>query len=151
MEAGDQLLSPADDQAIKAVVKDYEACWNRHDMDALSEHFADDAHWINIVGMYWPGKAAVVGAHKGLHSTFFRTTQQQLIDVSVRLIAPSVAIAVAYLQMEAFSPPDGSHRPAAGNRLSFVLVQRDGAWRIAHGHNTVVDPRARPFNPAKTG
>src|ERR1700761_7247540 len=105
MEGSAQPLGSADEEAIKAVVKGYVDCWNRHDMDALSELFADDTHWVNIVGMYWPGKSTVVGAHRGLHTTFFRTTQQQLIDVSVRRVAPSVAIAVAHLQMEAFTPP----------------------------------------------
>src|ERR1700683_4473578 len=117
---GVQQISPEDEQAIKGLVRGYEACWNRHDMAALSDLFADDAHWVNIVGMYWPGKGAVVGAHERLHSTFFRTTEQQLIDVTARSIAPGVAIAVAHLRMEAFTPPDGVHRPAAGNRLSFT-------------------------------
>jgi uncharacterized protein (TIGR02246 family) len=148
MERGAQQISPADDQAIKAVVRGYEACWNRHDMAALSELFADDAHWVNIVGMYWSGKAAVVRAHEGLHSTFFRTTEQALIDVTVRAIAPGVAIAVAHLKMGPFTPPDGVHRPAAGNRLSFTLTKQSGGWRIAHGHNTVIDPAAQPFDPA---
>jgi uncharacterized protein (TIGR02246 family) len=143
-----QALAPADEQAIRAVVKNYEACWNRHDMAAASELFADDAHWVNIVGMYWPGKPAVVAAHKTLHSTFFRTTEQALLDVTVRPIAPDVAVAVAHFQMGAFSPPDGVHRPAAGNRLSFMLAKRERQWRIVHGHNTVIDPAAQPFDPA---
>jgi Domain of unknown function (DUF4440) len=54
MEGGAPLVNPSDEQTIQAVVKAYEACWNRHDMAALAELFADDAHWVNIVGMYWP-------------------------------------------------------------------------------------------------
>jgi uncharacterized protein (TIGR02246 family) len=148
MEGGVQSIRPADELAIRAVVTGYEEYWNRHEMAAASELFADDAHWVNIVGMYWPGKSAVVGAHERLHRTFFRTTEQELRDVSVRQIAPDVAVAVAHFQMGAFTPPDGVHRPAAGNRLSFTLAKRQGQWRIVHGHNTVIDPVAQPFNPA---
>ena len=51
------LASSSDEQAIRSVVREYGASWNRHDMAALAELFADDAHWINIVGMHWPDKS----------------------------------------------------------------------------------------------
>jgi uncharacterized protein (TIGR02246 family) len=63
----------------------------------------------------------------------------------VRAIAPGVAVAVTQTEMGAFTPPDGARRPEAGNRMSFVLTRRDGRWQIAHGHNTVIDPVAQPF------
>jgi uncharacterized protein (TIGR02246 family) len=148
MEGAVQTIDPADDLAIKAVVGGYHESWNCHDMAALSELFADDAHWVNIVGMYWPGKSAVVGAHAALQRTFFRTTEQELIDVTVREIAPGVAVAVAHFRMGPFTPPDGVRRPAAGNRLSFTLVERNRRWLIVHGHNTVIDPAAQAFDPA---
>jgi len=28
-----------------------------------------------------------------------------------------------------------------------MLAKREGQWRIVHGHNTVIDPAAQPFNP----
>ena len=151
MEDAVHLIDRADDLAIKAVVRGYHECWNRHDMAALSELFEDDAHWVNIVGMYWPGKPAVVGAHEAMHKTFFKTTEQELIDVAARAIAPGVAIAVTHFRMGAFTPPDGVDRPAAGNRLSLTLTERNGRWRIAHGHNTVIEPTAQAFDPMARG
>jgi uncharacterized protein (TIGR02246 family) len=49
-------------------------------MKALAELFVDDAHWINIVGMHWPGKPAVVAGHAAYHRTFFRTTAIEMAD-----------------------------------------------------------------------
>ncbi len=148
---GGSSASPSDEQAIRAVLREYGACWNQHDMVSMAELFADDCHWVNIVGMHWPGKTAVVTGHEAIHRTFFRTTDIELADVEIRTIAPDVAAAVILLKVGPFAPPDGIPRPESKDRLSLVLTKRDGRWRIAHGHNTVIDPAAQPFDPVKRG
>jgi SnoaL-like domain len=64
------LVSASDEDAIRTAVEEYGAAWNRHDMAALAELFTDDADWVNIVGMHWPGKAAVGTGHEAFHRTF---------------------------------------------------------------------------------
>jgi uncharacterized protein (TIGR02246 family) len=144
---GVTAITPSDEQAIQTVLGEYGATWNRHDIGAMRELFADDAHWVTIVGWHWPGKTAVVAGHETIHGTFFQKTDIELLDVAIRAIAPGVAVAVVLLKVGPFTPPDGVPRPESEDRLSFVLTKREGRWRIAHGHNTVVDPRAKPFNP----
>ncbi len=148
---GALLVSTSDEEAIRTVVKEYGAAWNRHDMAALAELFTDDAHWINIVGMHWPGKSAVVTGHEAFHRTFFQTTDIELANIEIRAIAPGVAAAVVLLQVGPFTPPDGARRPASDDRLSLILTKREGCWRITQGHNTVIDPAAQPFDPVKSG
>ena len=143
--------SPPDEQAIRTVVAEYGTAWNRHDMGAMAKLFTDDAHWVNIVGWHWPGKAAVVTGHETIHRTFFQKTDIELADVEVRAIAPDVAAALVLLKVGPFTPPDGVRRPESEDRLSLVLTKRNGRWRITHGHNTVIDPRAKPFDPVKSG
>ena len=141
--------SPAnpDEQAIRGVVAEYGAAWNRHDMDAMATLFTDDAHWVNIVGWHWPGKAAVIAGHEAIHRSFFQKTAIELVAVEIRAIAPEVATALVLLKVGAFTPPDGVRRPESEDRLSLVLTKRDGRWRITHGHNTVIDPGAKPIDP----
>lgn len=145
--AGASPARPPDEQAIRAVVAEYGAAWNRHDMEAMAKLFTDDAHWINIVGWHWPGKAAVIAGHEAIHRAFFQETDIEITDVEIRAIAPGVATAVVLLKVGAFTPPDGAPRPESEDRLSLVLTKRDGRWRITQGHNTVIDPRAKAFNP----
>lgn len=33
--------------------------------------------------------------------------------------------------------------------LTMVFVHRDGKWRIAEGHNTIIDPQAAAHDPGK--
>jgi uncharacterized protein (TIGR02246 family) len=139
------------EEATGSVVKAYCEAWNAHDMRALAELFVDDAHWINIVGMHWPGKPAVVAGHAAYHQTFFRTTGIEMADVEIREISPDVTAAVILLKVDPFTPPDGIARPSSEDRLSLILTKRSGRWLIAHGHNTVIDHGAQRFDPVKTG
>ena len=148
---GGSTATNLDEQAIKDVLHGYGDAWNRHDMKALAELFTDDANWVNIVGMHWSGKAAVVRGHEAYHRTFFQTTDIELAETQIRALAPGVAAAVVLLKVGPFTPPDGIPRPKADNRLSLVLTKHGGQWRIAQGHNTVIDPGAQRFDPAKTG
>jgi uncharacterized protein (TIGR02246 family) len=141
----------SDELAIREVLKGYGDAWNRHDMKALAELFDDDAHWVNIVGMHWPGKAAVVRGHEAFHRAFFQTTDIEIADVQIRAIAPGVAAVVLLLKVGPFTPPDGVPRAESDDRLSLILTSHDARWRIAHGHNTVIDPGAQRFDPVKTG
>ena len=79
------------EEAIRNVVKAYCEAWNTHDMKGLAELFVDDAHWINIVGMHWPGRPAVVAGHAAYHQTFFRTTGIEMADMEIREISSDVA------------------------------------------------------------
>jgi uncharacterized protein (TIGR02246 family) len=138
------------EEAVGGVVKGYCEAWNTHDMRALAELFVDDAHWINIVGMHWPGKPAVVAGHAAYHQTFFRTTGIEMADVEIREISPDVTAAVILLEVDPFTPPDGIARPSSEDRLSLILTKRSGRWLIAHGHNTLIDHGAQRFDPVKT-
>ena len=135
---------------IRAVLTRYIEAWNRHEMNALTELLADDADWINIVGMHWRGKAAVIKGHEVYHRTIFQKTQLTITNSAIRAITPDVAVAVVTLKVGPFTPPDGKPRFGTEDRESFILVKRGGAWRITHGHNTVIDPNAQPFDPVNS-
>jgi len=46
-----------------------------------------------------------------------------------------------------FTPPDGAPRPEGEDCLSLILTKQEGRWRITHGHNTLIDPAAKDFDP----
>jgi uncharacterized protein (TIGR02246 family) len=135
--------------AAHAVAAAYEDAWNRHDMRDLGALFTEHAQWVNIVGMWWRGRAAVVGAHAAFHATMFRDTPLHVEQTSARVLAPGVMTAVLTLAMGDFTTPDGRVMHGTRDRLSLVLVREDGRWRIAHGHNTVIDPVAAAFDPSR--
>jgi uncharacterized protein (TIGR02246 family) len=143
-------MNGSDERNIRAVVTAYVEAWNHHEMETLAGLFTDDADWINIVGMHWRGRAAIVKAHDVFHRTIFQKMEIGVTDIGIRTITSDVAAAVIALQAGEYTAPNGRHQNATLDRLSLILVNRDGKWRIAHGHNTVVDPSAAPFDPVNS-
>lgn len=138
--------SPADDAAIRALVGGIAHAWNAHDMQAYARLFAQDADWVNIRGNRWRGADAIRDEHVAVHERFYRRSQVSFSEVTVRMLAPDVAVVHARETMR------GSDVPARANispesQMSLVVVRRDGQWKIANGQNTNIATPA-PSPPA---
>jgi uncharacterized protein (TIGR02246 family) len=144
-------VGASDQDEIRALVMRGQETWNRHDMKAWAERLTDEADWINIVGMHWRGKAAVLKAHEVIHRKIFHSTEMTITDVAIRAATSDVAVAVVTLKMGDFTTPDGELRAETQDKLSLILVKCEDGWRITHGHNTVIDPNAQPFDPINRG
>ncbi|MGB6500377.1 MAG: SgcJ/EcaC family oxidoreductase [Candidatus Acidiferrum sp.] len=139
-----------DDKAkIVALVRSLENIWNRHRLEDLSTILAEDADWVNVVGMWWRGRGEIVKAHEALHAGMFRETAMEQSDPEVRMIANNVAIATLTVRMGDYVTPDGRRMSGVVDRLTLVTVKSDGEWRISNGHNTSIDPHAVPHDPVR--
>lgn len=130
-----------DESAVRTLVNEFAHTWNRHDMKAMHELDTEDVEWINVVGHYWRGKAVVYKGHNAMHKGMSAQTSISVESVTVRSIAPTVAVAVATMHFGASLEPRYSWVVAAKTRGSFTCVKRDGIWKIAHFQNTVIDPK----------
>ena len=135
-------ITPAEEKAIRETVQQMEEAWNRHDMKAYAELLTEDVHWVNIVGMWWQGKANVYKAHEAFHATIFRNVSVRIDHVSVRKLTPDVAAAVCTESVDAFTTPSGQARPKSQDRLSLILRKTAERWLICHAHNVVIDAEA---------
>jgi hypothetical protein len=43
-----------------------------------------------------------------------------------------------------------TRKPVADQLDTFVVVNREGIWKVAHGQNTTVNADAQAFDPIKT-
>jgi uncharacterized protein (TIGR02246 family) len=48
----------------EAVIHGWEDAWNRADADALAELFAEDAEFVNVVGLWWHDRANIRGGSR---------------------------------------------------------------------------------------
>jgi uncharacterized protein (TIGR02246 family) len=145
-----QNVSASDEAAIKSLIMAVPEAMNHKDWKAYGDLFAEDADWINVVGMFWHGKDNVVKAHAAYGTTVFRNGGFTFSDLSIRQVAPDVAIVVVTEHTVEQVAPDGVHKlPAGEDRLSFVVVNRSGHWKITLGHNTPVNKAAEPTDPAR--
>jgi uncharacterized protein (TIGR02246 family) len=142
-------LSAEDDSAIRKTVAGIEAAWNAHDMDAYGKLLHEDVQWINVVGMHWHGHKEVMAAHIAFHKTTFKNHSLKTDRVEVRSLGGGHAIAVVTTTNDAFTTPAGDVRPKAQDRQTYVMVKDADGWKIAHGHNVVVDAEVAKHNPVK--
>lgn len=146
-----QTPPTADDRAaVQAWLDNCVASWAAGDGARMYRAATDDVEWINIVGMHWRGKPAVVAAHEVYLNTMFRGVPLTLREIeSVRPVGPDVILAVVRWSVGQFSAPDGSVVPAAEDRMSLVFRRTADGLMLAHGANVQIDPVAASFDPMK--
>ena len=135
--------------AIEAVIAAQAEAWNRHDMASFGALFAEDAEFVNVVGMHWRGRDDVMLAHRAYHETIFKTRQIKTDDVQLRPLAPGYAIAVVTTTDDAFTAPDGKVIEKGQNRQTYILAKEAEGWKIVHCENVRVDAEAAKFDPTK--
>ena len=135
-------LPDTDEMAIQEIMKDQETAWNKHDMKAFTKSFRDDVDGINIVGMYWRGKAEILKHLTDFHRTNFKDLEETLEEVNVHSIGEGYAIAIVIWKVGAFKAPSGVEIPACRHRSTLVFAKGTDGWKVVHFHNTTIDEAA---------
>jgi uncharacterized protein (TIGR02246 family) len=128
-------MSTAIDE-VNRIVAAFADAWNRHDMVALAELFARDAEFVNVVGMWWKGRAEIKQAHEFTHSTIFKNSRLTTSETSVRFPTPDLAIARSRWSLEGHTSPEGAALPPRNGILVHVVALMDGKWSIIDSQNT---------------
>ena len=141
-------VSAADEAAVRAIIDRQTDAWNKHDMDAFVADAMPDLDWINVVGMHWKGRAAVLKAHAVLHKGMFANSRMLTPEITMmREIAPNVIVETHVNRIEGVGAlPSGAAYPDSGNLITLVFVKTQAGWRIAHAHNTTI-----AYDQAKKG
>jgi len=127
-----------DTSKVTGVVNAFAAAWNRHDMEAFAQLFAADAEFVNVVGLWWKGRAEIRQAHEVTHASMFKNSRLTILDTSMRFPLPQLAIARSRWRLEGHVGPDGQALPARTGILLNVLTVDDGSWAIIDSQNTDV-------------
>lgn len=119
---------------VEAVLDAYVETWNRHDMDASGNLFAEEADFVNVLGMRLKGRTEIVAAHKDLHKERFARTQIRRLHYDFAYLTREIAL--VHLRWEMTGDPQA---PAGGIRrglMTHVLVRKDGRWYFRATQNT---------------
>ncbi|HEX5426326.1 MAG TPA: SgcJ/EcaC family oxidoreductase [Candidatus Acidoferrales bacterium] len=133
----------SDEAAIRNIVADEVAAWDKGDAVAYSRHFAAQGTFTNILGAFYKGHDAFVKEHDHIFKTIFRGSTLQQDIVSLQFADPDVAV------VEVLTAVTGAKLPSARSdtadmqgrlrtRLLQVIVRRGGAWEIVAYHNVEV-------------
>jgi uncharacterized protein (TIGR02246 family) len=117
--------------------------WNRHDMAALAALFAEEADFVNVVGMWWRTRSEIEAAHAEAHATFFKDSHLEGEVAAVKLLRPDVAVVHVRWQLSGQLEPDGKTGAPRQGILVLVLTREAGGWRARVAQNTDILPGLR--------
>jgi len=142
-----------DEAAIRNILQEEVAAWNKGDAQAYSQHFAADGTFTNVLGMFFTGHQAFLDRHEEILKGMFRGTVLRQEVVSLRFVRPETAVVETLTWISGFSPsgpPPGMHADAKGRlrtRLLQVMVKNVDGWKIAVYHNVDVKPTVAAPEP----
>ena len=113
---------------IASIVQTLADSWNSHDMDLYAAQFADDADFVNVLGMHWHGRPEIAARHAEVHRTIFRNSKLRVLDHSVRPLAPDIVLALITWEMTGHETPPGV---LFTNHVSVGPRPRPLAWGAA--------------------
>ena len=123
---------------IEQLIAAMEQSWNRHDTKAYSELWAEDAHFVNVLGMRRYNRAELFAEISWLHSGRFAQTQIRTLNHSERFLTPDLAI--VFHEWEMTGDPGQSEYPVKdGTRrgvLTHVSQRTAEGWRLLASQNT---------------
>lgn len=144
-------VSAEDRAAVIAWAETCQAAWAEADAERMYRTAADDLEWINIVGMHWRGKAAVVEAHRIFLTTMFRGVANTFQGIeTLRPLGRNAVIAVVRWSVGEFTTPTGHVVPAADDRMTLVFRRSPQGLVLVHGANIQIDAVAEASNPVRS-
>ena len=146
----DASSAPPAEPAIRKALEQQAQAWNQHDAKAWSASFADDADFVNIMGMLFQGRQEIEKRHADLFGSIFARSQVVVTTRKVRPLGKSGAVAETDYELRNYdrlppgirpTDPDGTLR----TRLKYVWELKPEGWRIVSAQNTaVVTPPGAP-------
>ena len=119
--------------AITAVLDARRTAWNAGDLDGYRQLLTEDADIVSATGRKSVGRDALIAlsAEQKREPSYKDATITATEIDAVRLVTPDVALVDATYRMTGVRiPADAEAKPVAGSIL-FVMVNQEGAWRIA--------------------
>jgi len=139
-ESATRLPLPSGPSPIREpldVISAFVTAWNAGDATAIGELFAEDADFVNVVGLWWSSARSIRKAHKRGFELMYGGSALIAEKLKLRPLGEDAALVHARWRLEGQVTPSGE--PAEIRRgIASVVVQRlaDGTWIAVSWHNT---------------
>ncbi len=133
----EQPAKPAD--AVKAVLTDQVACWNKADLDGfLKTYWADDKLTFYSGGTISNGWKAVAERYrKNYQADGKEMGQLTFSNIEVEILGPEAAMARAKWELKL-------SKETVGGLFTLILRKFPDGWKIVHDHTSKADPPKKP-------
>ncbi|ABF39227.1 conserved hypothetical protein [Candidatus Koribacter versatilis Ellin345] len=123
--------------AVEAIARKHEQAWNSHDRRAYEEMFTEEADFVNVIAQHARGRDHIGRDFEQIHRTFMRNSVLKTERPEVRPLTDDSAIAHIRWEMTGMEKLPGWNIPDVRRGvLLYVLVKRDGEWKVTAFQNT---------------
>jgi len=126
-----RAADPEDEQAIRRLIGDREAAWNRGEVENYSLLLTPAADIVSATGRPARGRDAVLALYREQRAGAYKGAVTSTPIDSIRFLRPDVAIVDARFSLSGLRAPDGSALPARRGLLTLVVTKEGSRWLIA--------------------
>ncbi len=120
----------------------FATAWMARDAGALAALFAEDADFVNVVGIWWEDRAAIERAHGYALRSFFSRSRLAVGRVKTRMLGDDAAVVHCRFRLSGQLAPEGGEAGARSGILSFVAMRVAEGWQVVSAQNTDIVPGA---------
>ncbi len=115
--------------------------WNNRDAIALANLFADDAEFVNVVGLWWHNRFDIWKAHDYGLKMIFNKSHLEVRKVTKKEVSSNVVVLHTRMKLTGQTSFGGIKKPADRmNIFSFVMNKENEGWVCVSAHNTDIIP-----------
>lgn len=122
--------------SARAVSDGFVDAWNRHDMAAFGALYAENADFVNVLGVWLRGRVAIQEHHVTIHAARMNTSHLTALETEVRFLRADVALVHVHWELTGQIGPDGAALPTRQGILFHVVAETGGKWLITSSQNT---------------
>ncbi len=133
-------------QTPEAIPQLFVENWNKRRPQEMLAAFEEDADFINVVGLWWQNKAAILKAHDYGLRTIFQHSTLEIIKQKTKLLSNDIAVLHVKLKLTGQTALEGQVASTRKALLTFfVRKKEDNYWWVVSAQNTDIVPGAETY------
>lgn len=133
-------------QTPEAIPQLFVENWNKRNPEKMLAAFEEDADFINVVGLWWQNKAAILKAHDYGLRTIFQHSTMEIIKQKTKLLSNDIAVLHVKLKLTGQTALEGQVASTRKALLTFVVRKKeDNYWWVVSAQNTDIVPGAETY------
>ena len=110
--------------------------WNSRNAKLLADLFAEDAEFVNVVGLWWHNRDDIERAHDYGLRTFFKASTILSRRIAIKKLGEDVAVIHVRWKLVGQIDKGGGTLEDRFSIMTFVAQQLEDRWIVVAAHNT---------------
>ena len=128
----------------------FRAAWMARDASMLANLFAEDADFVNVVGLWWGKREQIEEAHAYGFRRIFADSTLRVGRTQLRRMG-DVAVIHARFTLDGQRAPNGQPLGVRRTVMTFVMSRREGGWLCVAAQNTDIHEGAETMTAEPDG